>query len=61
MGFSRQEYWSGWPCPPPGDLPHPGIKLSALQADSLPPSHEGGVARLMSAVAKIGVGRDGIG
>ena len=21
MGFSRQEYWSGWPCPPPGDLP----------------------------------------
>ena len=20
MGFSRQEYWSGWPCPPPGDL-----------------------------------------
>ena len=26
MGFSRQEYWSGWPCPPPGDLPDPGIK-----------------------------------
>ena len=25
MGFSRQEYWSGLPCPPPGDLPHPGI------------------------------------
>ncbi|KAB0353585.1 hypothetical protein FD755_023714 [Muntiacus reevesi] len=23
MGFSRQEYWSGLPCPPPGDLPHP--------------------------------------
>ena len=22
MGFSRQEYWSGLPCPPPGDLPH---------------------------------------
>ena len=21
MGFSRQEYWSGWPCPPPGNLP----------------------------------------
>ena len=37
-GFSRQEYWSGWPCPPPGDLPNPGIKLRspALQADSLP-------------------------
>ena len=24
-GFSRQEYWSGFPCPPPGDLPDPGI------------------------------------
>ena len=23
MGFYRQEYWSGLPCPPPGDLPHP--------------------------------------
>ena len=27
-GFSRQEHWSGLPCPPPGDLPHPGIKPS---------------------------------
>ena len=38
MGFSRQEYWSGLSCPPPGDLPHPGIKTRslALQADSLP-------------------------
>ena len=26
MGFSRQEYWSGLPCPPPGDLPDPGIE-----------------------------------
>ena len=39
-GFPRQEYWSGLPFPPPGDLPNPGIKpaspLSAgLQADSL--------------------------
>ena len=25
MGFSRQEYWSRLPCPPPGDLPKPGI------------------------------------
>ena len=24
MGFSRQEYWSGSPCPPLGDLPDPG-------------------------------------
>ena len=26
MGFFRQEYWSGLPCPPPGDLYNPGIK-----------------------------------
>ena len=26
MGFSRQEYYSGLLCPPPGDLPDPGIK-----------------------------------
>ena len=26
MGFPRQEYWNGLPCPPPGDLPNPGIK-----------------------------------
>ena len=30
MGFSRQEYWSGLPCPPPGDLPNPGIKPVSL-------------------------------
>ena len=37
-GFSRQEYWSGWPGPPPGCLLNPGIKLKspAKQADSLP-------------------------
>ena len=38
VGFSRQEYWSGLPCPSPGDLPHPGIEpgSSESQADSLP-------------------------
>ena len=38
MGFSRQEYWSGLPCPPPGDLPDPGIEpmSPALQVNSLP-------------------------
>ena len=30
MGFSRQEYWSGLPCPPPGDLPNPAIEPSLL-------------------------------
>ena len=28
MGFLREEYWSGLPCPSPGDLPDPGIKLA---------------------------------
>ena len=38
MGFSRQEYWSGFPSPSPGDFPNPGIKprSPALWADSLP-------------------------
>ena len=38
VGFSRQEYWSRLPCPPPGDLPDPGIESAspALQLDSLP-------------------------
>ena len=38
MGFSQQEYQSGLPCPPPRDLPDPGIKLMspALLVDSLP-------------------------
>ena len=30
MGSSRQGYWSGLPCPPPGDLPDPGIKPASL-------------------------------
>ena len=41
VGFSRQDYWSGLPCPPPGDLCNPGIEPMslmslALQAASLP-------------------------
>ena len=35
MGFSRQEYWSGLPCPPPGDLPDPGIELESLTSPAL--------------------------
>ena len=39
--FSEQEYWSELPCPPPGDLPDPGIRslspvTPALQVNSLP-------------------------
>ena len=35
MGFSRQEYWSGLPCPPPGDLPNPGIEPASLTSPAL--------------------------
>ena len=42
-GFSREEYWSGLPCPLPGDLPDLGIEpvSPALRLDSLPLSHQG--------------------
>ena len=41
LGFSRQGYWNGLPCPPPGDFPDLGIELASLsllhwQAGSLP-------------------------
>ena len=54
MGFSRQEYCSGLPCSPPGDLSQPGIEpvspvASALQADSLPLSHQGSPETLFMA------------
>ena len=35
MGFSRQEYWSGLPCPPPGDLPNPGIEPMSLMSPAV--------------------------
>ena len=38
MEFSRQEYWSGLPFPPPGDFPDPGMESGSptSQAGSLP-------------------------
>ena len=35
MGFSRQEYWSGLPSPPLGDLPDPGIEPMSLASPAL--------------------------
>ena len=35
MGFSRQEFWSGFLCPPPGDVPDPGIELTSLMSPEL--------------------------
>ena len=43
MEFSRPEYWSWWPFPPPGDLSNPGMepRSPTLQADSLPAEPQG--------------------
>ena len=35
QGFSRQEYWSGLPCRPPGDLPDPGPEPTSLMYPAL--------------------------
>ena len=35
MELSRQEYWNGLPCPPPGDLPDPGIEPPSLTSPAL--------------------------
>ena len=53
VGFSRQEYWSELLFPSPGDLPNPGIEptspvFPALQADSLPLSHQGSSISLVT-------------
>ena len=52
VGFSRQGYWSGLPCPLPGDLPNPGIEPRSLvfQADSLLLSHQGSPILCVSSV-----------
>ena len=50
MGFSSEEYWSGLPCPPPGDLPDPGIepRSPALQVDFLPSEPPGKSSRSLA-------------
>ena len=53
MGFSRQEYWSGLPCPPPGIFPTQGsnpclLRLLRWQAGSLPPAPPGKPFRVYS-------------
>ena len=55
MGLPKQEYWSGLPFPPPGDLPNPGIKptFPELQADSLPLSQLGGPFCCISSVQSL--------
>ena len=59
--FSQQKYWSRSPCPPPGDLPNPGVEPTRVQqrcrcllhllhwqADSLPLTHQGNPYSLLS-------------
>ena len=58
VGFSRQEYWSRFPCSPPGDLPDPGIEsvspvAPVLQADSLPLSHQGSPCNIIKSLSLI--------
>ena len=56
MGFSRQEYWSGLPCPLPGDLSDPGVEPGspALKAGSLPSeSQEKPIEKLYNIIFKI--------
>ena len=56
MGFSRQEYWSGLPCCPPGDLPSPGIKprSPAFQVDSLPSEPPEHIGRMVKNFQELG-------
>ena len=63
MGFSRQEYWSGFPSPSPGDLPNPGIKPASLlrhllhwQADSLPLCHLGNLLQEWTFLPSVALG-----
>ena len=55
MEFSKQEYWSGFPFPSPGDLPNPGIEPGspALQADALSSEPPGNCNQTLSSVQSL--------
>ena len=51
MGFPRQQYWSGWPYSPPGDLLNPGIEPASPEAlGSLPLSHWGSPCKYLVSI-----------
>jgi len=54
-GFSRQEYWSGLSCPPPGDLPDPEIEPRSpmFQADSFTAEPPGKLTSQFSSVQSL--------
>ena len=61
MGFSRQEYWSGLPFPPPGNLTDPGIEPAHVsyvflprQAGSLPLAPPGKPCKVAPNPARLG-------
>ena len=54
IGFSRQEYWTGLPCPPPGNLPDPGIETTS-PVESLLLSHWGSTYTSISMLISISV------
>ena len=58
MGFFRQEHWSGFPCPPPGDLPDPGMEPVLLcllhwQVGSLPLMSPGKLGHCIITIKKV--------
>ena len=55
MGFPRQEYWSGLPCPIPGNLPDSGIEPTspAVQVDSLPTEPPGKPIKIRNLYKKL--------
>ena len=59
MGFSRQEYWSGFPFPSPGDLPDPGIepRSPAFWADALTSEPPGKIIVIQEGVVSFHVKR----
>ena len=64
LGFSRQEYWSGLPCPPPGDLPDPGdqTRVSCIAGKSFTsePSGKKPLERVSTGEKVSGVRRAGL-
>ena len=57
MEFSRQEYWSGLPLPPPGDFPDPGIETAPLTSPALVNKSKSGVGVLGESSLEVETGR----
>ena len=53
VGFSWQEYWGGWPCPPVGDSPNPGTELTSLTSPALAASFFTVISATWEAISKV--------